>query len=409
MDNNIIIVGPKIFPPFDSAYSSIGFNFLKSILKIKNYLKTQVTLITTYDLDIYKKFYNQKLTELLNYEFLTITKEYISAFFNKHKWSNENVILLDYMLLKFLKEFSDSHQHIVLTSLSSLMLTPLYLLLKKKMAEKIKISRYIFHFMSIKEYIYEMPLYDLILISSNKLLNTQSILKKIFTIPPPIDIEFFKPLSFKYLSKIIEKEFEQYRELIEMKERDKTLLLYTGPLHPDRFPMSTIIKFLKLLKDKGMDPFLIIITTIRHKGIDDKYITLWKNISKRLNGLVKTYVRALSEYEKLILYNLADVVLYPIIKPWALAVPPLTILEAYACEKPVIMTSQVPGYDEIVPEEFQYLIAHKLIADQFLYSLEKALNLSKKERHRLRLFTVKRHSIDIVAMKLLRAYISLLK
>ena len=87
-----------------------------------------------------------------------------------------------------------------------------------------------------------------------------------------------------------------------------------------------------------------------------------------------------------------------------MAIPPLTILEAYACARPVILTSCIPGFKELIPRGFEGLVAPRPIAEELLEALRNALNLSAKESYELRSFCVNKHSIDVVTRKLLTVY-----
>jgi len=80
---------------------------------------------------------------------------------------------------------------------------------------------------------------------------------------PPIDTMYFKPLPLNRVIELVMDRFKWYRELVEAKKRDRTLLLYMGPVHPSRFPVSVVIKLLRLLKQQGLDPLLVTVTTIR--------------------------------------------------------------------------------------------------------------------------------------------------
>lgn len=409
-----ILVGPKISPPFDSAYSSIGFNMLKA-LAVCNI--GSLALVSSYDFEIYRMLYNKSLIELIRgCDFLPVLKSHTCAsYFIDHTWSYKDSIRIAFATTKVLERLSElSKGCIVLFTLLPTLPISVSLLVERIREYVSKTKIHVF------KYLFWMPpkigadtINSLkctrVLVSSHSLLHhlPSLVRRRSLVLPPPIDTNYYRPLPRTLLIDLV-KEFEIGRRILSLKERGYAVLLYMGPVHPDRFPMHEILKILRYLKlHKNIDVCLVIVTTIRRLGLDDKYVNLIEAISRKLvcKGLdLMVYVNALSEQEKLFLYNLADVVLYPVVRPWEMTIPPLTILEAYACAKPVVFTSRVPGYTELIPAGFDCSLVTEPTAEGLSRALEHALDLSEKECDKLRLYCVRRYSIDVVAKELRSLY-----
>lgn len=402
-NTSITLVGPKIFPPFDSSYSSIGFNILKALIKINSdKYPILLKLVTSYDWSAYRKLYLQSLNDFV--------KDYNSfaSYCMRNKcllvrctWSLKDIVNLDFLLAKILKEDAHNNYELVLT-LIPLKLSLLYRAFIRRNS-KIKIIYYLFHGLRLLERKLS-AFYDLVIVSSRTLItlsNSSFRRPKFKVIHPPIDTDFYKPLPQSYVKNVLANVM-CYKEIVEAKDQDRLLILYLGPVHPLRFPPSAIIGMVRRLVRRGIDPLLMIVTTIRHVGIDDVYVTLWKHISQRINKHIKIIVRALSEFEKLLLYNISDVVIYPTARPWAMAIPPLTILEAYSCGKPVILTKSVPGYEEVTLEGFEELVVSRPTSEELCMAVGRALASLSKVPLTLRRFCVNRFSLGIFARRFMR-------
>lgn len=171
--------------------------------------------------------------------------------------------------------------------------------------------------------------------------------EKLWLIPPPIDTNIYKPIAYA-------------------KSIDQPLILYIGPLHPARFPVTEVFKTLKRLHKEGLKISLAIIAAPRY-AFDSMIISKLKILSEKigLKKYVNVIYRRISLDEKVKLYNSADIILFPY-EPFVKGVvdPPLTLLEAMSCARLVLATNVL---------SIPYIIKNKI--NGFLCSAPKTLCL----------------------------------
>lgn len=178
--------------------------------------------------------------------------------------------------------------------------------------------------------------------------------KNVYTVLPPIDAQIFKPLN----KDSARKEFKRiFNADIDFDNATLTLL-YMGHLTPDRFPYTIILKMLRKLIKMNIVLNLIIFTPRQEYNINHS-----RNILKLRNDLeIKKYVflqvRDLSTKEKVIVYNVADIFIYPALKPSAVD-PPLTLLEALSCGTPSLAT-KIQSVPHIIRDHENGIIMNKL-------------------------------------------------
>lgn len=137
---------------------------------------------------------------------------------------------------------------------------------------------------------------------------------KIFVAPHGVDTNFFRPLSITDIN-------QRY-----LKTNDKKFLLYVGNLSSRKNLMSLIIALKILVKKQGNIHLFI-------AGAGDKNY-LYK-LAQTLNLTdYLTFLGPVSRETLLELYNMTDYVVLPSYKEGF----GMTMLEALACDKPVIMT-----------------------------------------------------------------------
>jgi len=115
-----------------------------------------------------------------------------------------------------------------------------------------------------------------------------------------------------------------------------TLLLYSGPLTEDRFPHKKVLSALKETNSK-----LLVIGRPTNNGADNGKIQEIISYSHELEieNRVTAALKLLTEDQKIKLLNYCDAVLQPFARSTQLYVavdPPIFLLEAMACGKPVI-------------------------------------------------------------------------
>jgi len=167
---------------------------------------------------------------------------------------------------------------------------------------------------------------DAILVTSRELAYiAKNIYKDIEIIQmyPPIDLSLYKPLNKGNIC----------NNILSQIGADK-ILLYIGRVNRLRFPLKTL-KYISLsLKKIGRDAKLLIVTPPEQKS--SSWIIEALNIIRKFdlkNVIILSHI--LTENEKILLYNCANVFVFPSITTTAIE-PPLTVLEAVACGIPIV-------------------------------------------------------------------------
>jgi glycosyltransferase involved in cell wall biosynthesis len=224
------------------------------------------------------------------------------------------------------------------------------------------------------------------------LLNSRINAKRIFVIPPPIDHEFFKPIENKMARGSC------------VPHEDRHIILYMGPIYPSRFPMLEILKMFELLKSGGLEVALLIVA--RGYRDDGRWVSRIKEVALKMNlqENVKVYIRALNQKEKVDLYNLADIVIFPY-KGFVAADPPLTLLEAMSCGK-IVVASKVQSIPRIIRHGVNGLLVDKPRSQQLAETINYALTSTQVEKIQTnaRSTIIDNFSGSKIAEKLLHVY-----
>jgi len=211
-------------------------------------------------------------------------------------------------------------------------------------------------------------------------------------IPPPINTEFFKPIDKKLALKIFGN--------VQLDESD-VILLYIGNLTPTRFPHHYIFSSLSKLAKSNL-PFKLLIFAPKFQINYDRYEKLSRSIKQfKLEKHVLLFIRNLSEKEKLALYNISDVFLFPALTSQGID-PPLTILEAMSCGKVVFATPV-----QSLPYEINHMNNGILIypnsLDQYylmLLKLYKDIDFYKQMGMNARRSILNSHSFSVISQKI---------
>lgn len=153
---------------------------------------------------------------------------------------------------------------------------------------------------------------------------------KLYVIPIPIDIHFFKP--FKQKAK---------------RQNAEINMLYMGSLCPRRFPLS-VLQAVKILKNEGLHVKLTILARQ-----DKEYNQKWADTvscaiaNLKLSKNITVGKKVLSEQEKLKHLNGADIVIFPFDGYVGATDPPITMLEAMSCGK-IVIGSKVGCIPELI-------------------------------------------------------------
>ena len=157
-------------------------------------------------------------------------------------------------------------------------------------------------------------------------------------IPPSVDTSAFKNMKSVNAEKIVSLlDLSPVKSGIEnVMGGDGEMILYSGPLTEDRFPYRKVLNAMKESKSR-----LLIIGRPTNNGVEagkiNEIIFYMKKLD--LENRVSIALKLLTEDEKIELLNFSDIIIQPFTNSTQLYVavdPPLFLLEAMSCGKPVI-------------------------------------------------------------------------
>jgi len=186
---------------------------------------------------------------------------------------------------------------------------------------------------------------------------------KIMVLYPPIDTEFYKPLN---------KEWARSRLGLSSKAK---IILYIGGLKRVRFPTNIIMEAMRRIVNEFSNAKLLVFTSSDMKNVGQVPEIIRKAKSVKLTENVSIHARDLTDLEKNILYNAADVFLFPSHAAKIAIEPPLTVLEAMASGATVVVPKVSP-LNEIVDDTrngFSFLLNdYDVLADKLANALSEA-------------------------------------
>ena len=210
---------------------------------------------------------------------------------------------------------------------------------------------------------------------------------RIFTIYPPVDHNFYRPLE----------------DLKELKvKRTRKLILYIGSLNAMRFPLREILEALKKIRKCNRIELLVV--TRGSRSDIEWALRLLKESRKR--GLdVSVFAGYLPPSKRVLLYNLADVYLYLCRVPLDVVDPPLSVLEAMSCEC-VVVAHKVQSIPEFIINGTNGIIVDNLDPEIIADAIERALyeNSSVKLGHNARRTIISCFNRTHYVRKLLNLY-----
>jgi glycosyltransferase involved in cell wall biosynthesis len=199
---------------------------------------------------------------------------------------------------------------------------------------------------------------------------------KIHVAPLGVDVDFFRPLLASKISGY-------------SKQDGKIYLLYVGALG-SRKNVGSLIRALKIIVNKRNNVHLLIVGAGGEKNRLQE-LTEILNLTKHL-----TFLGAVSREHLLELYNIADYVVLPSYKEGF----GMTMLEALACEKPVIMTPV--GISDIIKSNNLGIVADNFTPSSLAYAIEAAI--SEGEFNNLRTFVTENFSWSKTVETTLQVY-----
>jgi glycosyltransferase involved in cell wall biosynthesis len=143
---------------------------------------------------------------------------------------------------------------------------------------------------------------------------------KLHIVPPPLDVQHFQRVDRAAA-----------RQELGLPD-DAFAVVYVGTISPLRFPAEAILQALHLVAPDIPKLRLAVFAPVSTHPYNDEWAA--GHIHRAISGSmlpVSVQLRDLTEAQKVTLYSAADVVLLPFNAPVAVE-PPLTLLEAMACE-----------------------------------------------------------------------------
>jgi glycosyltransferase involved in cell wall biosynthesis len=224
--------------------------------------------------------------------------------------------------------------------------------------------------------------------------------EKIGVIYPPIDTDLYKPVGKEYA-----------RNALGLPRNDK-IILYMGNLDHSRFPENIVFQMMKSYATASPRTVLHIFSP---KSIENAKRAFQISRQATLAGLEKHVMietRNISDAEKSLIYNAADVFLFPSTENGVVVEPPLSVLEAMSTGLPVV-SSEISSLRELIDDGKNGFFASE---DTKLASCDQKINLlisSAKLARRIGLSSretiLSKASIELAGGKLCNIYQNLLK
>ena len=408
---NILIVTKRFYPPWSDGTVSYARGFVDSILKAsqsRGALDTAVLSLT--DGIWFPKLHRDELRDYL------MAKPIDFKWFYSSKKSSEIDVL---RLVKKLSRNKDYQIiHIVYSGID-----PILMRLTTALPKKHSIIKHTFIYPFHKMFTAQKFIYGYLekinfLKSINVKFSVSSeVLQKLYgftdaiIIPPAIDMKLYKPINTKCLNsntmvEILAKAKIKAGNLQSVLSRD-TVVLYMGPLTPERFQCEIVLKSIsKLKKEFSIDIGLIAVG----RGFEESdHLREIKRFVKKydLESRVFFCLKDLSDWEKVYLLNKASIFLYffqPKLTQMSVVFPPIALLESMSVGKPVV-TGGLPYLDALIENNrngilIKDIVDEKAIANGMWNAIVNTERLSSNARTTI----TREYSIEKVS----EAYLTLL-
>jgi glycosyltransferase involved in cell wall biosynthesis len=214
---------------------------------------------------------------------------------------------------------------------------------------------------------------------------------KIHFINIPVDEEFFFP------SELVR---HQARLRINI-PIDKKVVLYIGQIEPVRGAFELLRAFKMIVQDF---PAKLVFATPCSE-YEKKFWTKFNKLIKELN--IQDHLIIIGRVENINeLYNIADVVVLPFQGPYKITDPPLTVLEALSCAKPLI-TTPYGTIKFIVKNQINGFISSPA-AEEIASTVSEVFNMDEEDlskiKQRARETILTKFSLKVVGRQLVRLY-----
>jgi len=168
-------------------------------------------------------------------------------------------------------------------------------------------------------------------------------------VPPSVDSSFFvedDSISEEKIVSLLESATVK-SGVANIKHRAEGLLLYSGPLTEDRFPYRRV---LDALKDTNSN--LLVVGRPANNGADADKVQKIVSYAEKIDvgNRLSVAIKVLREDEKVSLLSFGDVVIQPFAnstQAYVAVDPPVFLLEAMSCGKPVI-TSKTYSFQSLI-------------------------------------------------------------
>jgi glycosyltransferase involved in cell wall biosynthesis len=202
--------------------------------------------------------------------------------------------------------------------------------------------------------------------------------ERIRVLYPPVDMRLYKPLEKKWA-----------RSKLDLPIEAK-IVVYIGGLKRTRFPEETMLEIMKELWKEIPEVILLVCTSRDIENLERALEISRKIKAANLSRRILIWARNLTDFEKTMIYNAADLFLLPHFGVKTAIEPPLTVLEAMACGTTVLVP-ETPSLSEIVADSKNGFVFRVSDYNALLKKLESALTCRKLKA---RMAYDARHTID---------------
>ena len=350
---NILVVTKRFYPPWSDGTVSYAKGFVESVLEAgQSREDLKVTVLSLTD----KWFYKLHRDELK--EYLKEKPIDFKCFYSGKRSSKIDVLRL---LKKLSRDSSYQLLHIIYDALD-----PISIRLRTHLTKESSVIKHVLiypvHTMfnaqkAILRFLEKSNLLNMINVKfsvSSDILRKLYGLREAIVIPPAIDTELYKPINTKCLNsdttvKILSKAKIRFGDLKSVLSRD-ILVLYMGPLVPERFNSKNILKSISNLKKEfSIDIGLMAVG----RGFEETdHMRELRHFAKKYNldGRVFFCLRNLTEKEKMHLLNEASIFIdlfQPKLTHASVVFPPLVLLESMSVSKAVV-AGGLPYLDTLI-------------------------------------------------------------
>jgi len=195
-------------------------------------------------------------------------------------------------------------------------------------------------------------------------------------VPPSVDSSSFKSIGKVHEDTIVSTLDNSLAKfgIDNLRQRGDGIILYSGPLTKDRFPYEKVLNVWKGTKSK-----LLIIGRPTNNGAEFSTVQDIIAYAKKmdLENSVSIALKSLTEAEKIRLLNFADVVIQPFVRrtqSYVAVDPPIFLLEAMSCGKPVI-TSKSYSFQSFIKNGYNGYTIGWDDSDEFREALKGCLEI----------------------------------